>query len=124
MGQFILLCAMLLTGILPQGRPARSILLFGNPTQTLLQQQLKLLQTDSNGLAERDLQIKIVRPGDILYNQFAVPKGQHFTFILVGRDGGEKFRSNQLTTTTQIFALIDAMPMRKAELRKIKNDHR
>ena len=104
------------------GTSPRIVLLFGNTSEPLLQQQLQLLQKDSSGIAERDLQIKIVDPGDLLYKTFAVSLRKPFTLILVGRDGGEKYRSNQLTTTTKLFALIDAMPMRKTEVRNKKND--
>ena len=80
-----------------------------------------MLQQDSSGLAERDVKIQSIQPGDLVYKTFAVPLQDPFTIILIGRDGGEKYRTNQLTTTTQLFALIDAMPMRKAEVWKKKN---
>jgi len=122
MSQFILVCAMLLHSSFHPDNSPRTVLLFANPAEPLLEQQLQWLQKDSSGLAERDLQIKKVKPGDLLYKTFAVSLRNPFTLILVGRDGGEKYRSNQLTTTTQLFALIDAMPMRKTEVRNKKND--
>ncbi len=44
-----------------------------------------------------------------------------FTFELIGLDGGSKYVSNHFLPREQLFALIDGMPMRKAELRG-KND--
>ena len=40
-----------------------------------------------------------------------------FTVILLGKDGGEKFRFSTPVTPDQLFQLIDAMPMRQQEMR-------
>lgn len=39
-----------------------------------------------------------------------------FTVILLGKDGGEKFRSHAPVTIDRLNRIIDAMPMRQAEL--------
>jgi hypothetical protein len=39
-----------------------------------------------------------------------------FTVILVGKDGGEKFRTHNPVTIDRLNALIDAMPMRQQEV--------
>ena len=39
-------------------------------------------------------------------------------FILIGKDGGEKSRQLQTWNPEKFFALIDTMPMRKAEMKK------
>jgi hypothetical protein len=44
--------------------------------------------------------------------------GTAFTIILIGLDGGIKVNSNDLLNCQQIAAVIDQMPMRKAELRR------
>lgn len=49
--------------------------------------------------------------------KFAAPPGQ-FTCILVGKDGGIKFRQDSQVKLEQIFDLIDAMPMRREEMRQ------
>ena len=41
-----------------------------------------------------------------------------FTFILVGKDGSEKMRSDTVVTRDELYAIIDAMPMRRGEMRK------
>lgn len=43
-------------------------------------------------------------------------------FILIGKDGGEKARSHDVLDLEKWFAIIDAMPMRRAEIRERKND--
>lgn len=99
----------------------RSIIIFGNKDLMAVKQQWELLQKDSIGLTERDIQLTLVAPGGKEYQKFSVNPLDPFTVILVGRDGGEKYRSTEVTSTKQFFTLIDAMPMRKVEMRKQKN---
>jgi 5-formaminoimidazole-4-carboxamide-1-beta-D-ribofuranosyl 5'-monophosphate synthetase len=40
-----------------------------------------------------------------------------FKMILIGLDGRIKIEQNKLLTTKELFAAIDSMPMRRAELR-------
>lgn len=58
-----------------------------------------------DGLLERDLRI-VTRSG-----------AAAFRVLLVGKDGGVKLDSDAPVTPAELFTLIDAMPMRKAELR-------
>ncbi len=99
----------------------RMVLVFGN-NPTLVQRQLAALQNDSSGLAERHLIIKQVKLGDNLYQTHHVIPNEPFTVILIGKDGGEKFRSSSILSTGSLFAMIDAMPMRQAEIRRLKNE--
>jgi hypothetical protein len=52
---------------------------------------------------------------------FAAPPGQ-FTCILVGKDGGTKLKRHAPVKLEEVFNLIDAMPMRREEMRK-KSQH-
>ena len=42
-----------------------------------------------------------------------------FGVVLVGKDTGVKLRSSEIVTPPALFSLIDAMPMRQAELGSI-----
>lgn len=42
---------------------------------------------------------------------------QAFAVVLVGKDGGDKFRSDQPVTMDHLDRIIDAMPMRQEEMR-------
>lgn len=42
----------------------------------------------------------------------------NFVLILVGKDGGVKLRKEEYTLMSDIFDLIDSMPMRKQEMKK------
>lgn len=55
--------------------------------------------------------------GKSLKKRFGVKTGQ-FTVILLGKDGGEKYRSKKYIPIEDIFAIIDAMPMRQAEMKE------
>ncbi len=120
MSLVFLFSAMLLQGSIQPAAEPRRILIFGNHAEPLVKQQLQLLQQDSTGLKERDVQIKMVGPGSSLYKTYEVSTQEPFTIILVGRDKGEKYRSNQVTAAIHFYALIDAMPMRRAEMRQQK----
>ena len=50
----------------------------------------------------------------VLESEFGHPE---FSIVLIGKDGTEKLRRNRPITAAEIFALIDAMPMRQAEMR-------
>lgn len=92
----------------------RKLLLFGQ-AQTDFKEQLSLLKKDSAGMAERDLVVSIVEK-EAEYQKYGV-KRNAFTVILIGKDGGEKFRSDKPVAPDAIFGLIDTMPMRQSEIR-------
>ena len=52
-----------------------------------------------------------------LYDAFDVGRDD-FTFILIGKDGYEKMRRNEVTQASDLFNLIDSMPMRQREVSK------
>lgn len=41
-----------------------------------------------------------------------------FSILLIGKDGGVKLRSGETVPARSLFALIDAMPMRRQEMRE------
>lgn len=46
-----------------------------------------------------------------------------FGVALVGKDTGVKLRSNEVVTVPQLFSLIDAIPMRRREIRERGDDN-
>jgi hypothetical protein len=87
--------------------------------QPVFKEQLLLLGKERAGLQERDVIIKTVIHSD---QTAAVFKKKNirakFTMTLTGKDGGEKFRSNKLTSVSELYGIIDVMPMRKSEAKK------
>jgi hypothetical protein len=96
----------------------RQVLIFGEPQNTLVRQQLALLKKEAAGVEERDIKITQVTKKMEGYKKYKVDPSKPFTLILVGKDGGEKFRSEKITTPQQLFQVIDAMPMRQSEMRR------
>lgn len=108
---------------------ARPLLLFA-PSQSdpaLLAQQ-RVLEADRAGLHDRDLILLTVLadqvsgfadPGEAarLRRRFGVPAGR-FSVVLVGKDGGEKLRLARPVTLDRLYAVIDAMPMRRDEMNR------
>lgn len=90
--------------------------------------QLRLLAGAKDGLDERDL-VQITRTDenmdagtrDYLRRELNVPAGA-FHVLLIGKDGGVKYRSTKATAPEQLFETIDAMPMRQSEMRKGKQE--
>ncbi|WP_461451360.1 DUF4174 domain-containing protein [Mucilaginibacter sp.] len=70
----------------------------------LYMQQMRLLNADPKGLQERDV---------ILRQHFGT---YDFKIVLTGKDGGKKYSSGKIVTLAKLYAIIDAMPMRKAEM--------
>jgi len=52
-----------------------------------------------------------------LRKRLSVPPGR-FTIVLIGKDGGKKIRQESSVDLKEIFAIIDAMPMRQQEMKK------
>ncbi len=82
-----------------------------------------------NELEDRDILLLTVRGEEVdLFgertsmsgNQVVLACGlqpNEFGLALVGKDGGVKFRGSKLVEPTEIYKLIDQMPMRRAEMR-------
>ena len=96
----------------------RQLLIFGKEAQpSLVKKQMELLDSVKAGVAERDIKIVLVPTGSELHNKYKTIPGA-FTIILVGKDGGEKHRTTTVLQPQELFSIIDAMPMRRSEMRK------
>jgi hypothetical protein len=94
----------------------RKLLVFRSKRDPVLyQQQMEELQTHHAELRERD--VVIVEGDEALQRDFHVPPDE-FALVLIGKDGGEKLRRHTLTKVSQLSVIIDAMPMRQAEMRR------
>ena len=100
----------------------RQVLLFYNAEgKALMENQMATLQSDNAGLAEREIIIKTYNASPKSakeWKAWKVDPAKPFTFVLVGKDGGEKYRSEKLVPNQELFGLIDAMPMRRNEVKR------
>lgn len=110
----------LLSNAMEQNTGKRQVLIFGQPHSQVVVQQLELLKKDAVEVAERDIIITLVAIESPAYKKYKVEPSTPLTVILVGKDGGEKYRTHAVLTARQLFALVDAMPMRQAEMRNAK----
>lgn len=94
-----------------------------NGTTPAYAEQLRVLEADKPGLKERDIVIE-----KFIFNDHTVAdfrersvKGD-FAIILIGKDGGEKYRSLEVLILSKLYVIVDAMPMRREEMRRKKNE--
>lgn len=108
MRPFLLLLFLFLFIVPPlPASPDQRILLIAAPSlnDDAYRTQAALLLPALAGLNERDFVVQI---------QFGT---KSFSVVLIGKDGGEKLRRATPLSPEELFAIVDAMPMRRAEMR-------
>lgn len=108
MRPFLLLLFLFLSIVPPlPAAPDQRILLIAAPSlnDDAYRTQAALLLPALAGLNERDFVVQI---------QFGT---RSFSVVLIGKDGGEKLRRATPLSPEELFAIVDAMPMRRAEMR-------
>ncbi len=101
----------------------KRVLLVVAPSSTdeQLRKQKEILNKQASGTQDRDMEV-IYLPlntisasdKDYLADTYNIRQSEFYS-ILLGKDGGEKLRSQTPMETDQLFSTIDAMPMRKQE---------
>lgn len=114
----LILSCLFMTHTHAQFSKKRQVLVFGPPGSTQVGEQVKLLEKATAGMNERHMTLTVIKPGQAAWKNYQVDPSNALTVILVGKDGGEKYRSGKLTTAQQLFDLVDAMPMRQSEMRR------
>lgn len=95
-----------------------------------MREQERLLLADRSALAERELVVLAIEgqtlravfgkvpadeTADTLRRRFGFDPAISFRAVLVGKDGGVKWSAEAPAPLTEINAVIDAMPMRRAD---------
>ena len=109
----------------------RVVLLFADKNSgELLQQQIDHLLDDNPGLEDRNLILFSIRD-DKMIQEITTGRlfpmneelklaywgtDQGFYAVLIGKDGGVKYESDTFIKREKLYAIIDAMPMRRAEM--------
>ena len=135
---FNLFCLLSFSSIVPQENPLQKynwknrIIIIYSDNSKLSDQQLLTIQSDSAGFVDRDLLVfqlfknhGLGPQGDVikaedhswLLNKY-FSKARGFQFLLIGKDGGIKLKSDKPVGNSKLFALIDGMPMRMQEMKK------
>ena len=96
----------------------RQLLIFGSEIHSeLVTKQRDLLNNVNAGVVERDIKITVVPASSELNKEYKIKPGT-FIVILVGKDGSEKHRAVAILQPQKLFTIIDAMPMRRSEMKK------
>lgn len=115
---------------------ARPLLIFAGPNDSRVEQQYAELATHAVEARDRDIRVALLttshtrmhddsRPPEASFSageqqhlrqRFHV-KPDEFAVILVGKDGGEKLRSDKPVLWEKLASKIDGMPMRRDEVR-------
>ncbi len=113
----------------------RPLLIFAGASDPRVGEQYRTLAANASGVQDRHIRIVLVtttptpaqptppsgtvaptlQEQQLLRAQFHVPLNT-FTVVLVGKDGGEKFRSATPVSFVTLSHVIDAMPMRQQEM--------
>ncbi len=108
-------------------RDKNRVLLVFAPTELdpTYREQIKLWQNEKTGFDERQLLVLPVftdakrpagdPPGTLAKKYNVYPKT--FEVVLVGKDGHDAYRSAKPVPPASLYAAIDAMPMRRAEMK-------
>lgn len=107
------------SGPAAQADGSRVLLMLAAPGDARAAQQARIVAADRAGAAERDLVLVQPEAEDQgrLRRRYGVAPGR-FAVLLIGKDGGVKLRSDAPLTARTLFDAIDAMPMRRAEMRR------
>lgn len=110
----------------------RPVVVFSGPGgEASLAEQRRIFAANRGSLAERDVVVVWVSGSTVsadlgpgpgmtaaqLRARFGAP-ADGFRVILVGKDGGAKLTQSSPFSTATLFAAIDAMPMRRDEMRR------
>ena len=105
--------------------PRQVLLFYTNSGLEKEKSQTAILNTHQKEIIERDIKVQrftSAEKNSSEWKKWNVDSDNSFTFILVGRDGGEKLRSSEVVSAEKLFGLIDAMPMRKDDMRRNENN--
>jgi hypothetical protein len=98
--------------------------------KSILEDQQQLFAAHQAGMDDRDLIVFTITgssgkgPGgnlqdsEIVYLKEKYEPAKPYSIILIGKDGGEKLRSDDVLSIKKLFNTIDAMPMRQSEMKK------
>jgi hypothetical protein len=114
------LMALILTTFLAADQPRKVLLFYTESGLEMWKAQVKSLDTHQEDVRERDIEVKsfpYAKRNAAEWNKWEIDTTKAFTFLLIGRDSGEKLRSNEVVSPEKLFGLIDAMPMRRSEVK-------
>lgn len=101
-----------------QQKNVRDIWIFASDSSNASFITQKAVLANTSELKQRDIQVHQVvglNKNEDLFKKYKASANK-FTFILVGKDGGEKLRSDKPVSLKKLYRTIDSMPMRRNEM--------
>lgn len=100
----------------------RPIVVFANsPLDPRFQDQMELLQADTEALIERDIVVLTDTNPAMSSSIRTTLRPRDFSLVLIGKDGEVKLRKPFPWDTRELGRVIDKMPMRQREIQSSKN---
>jgi hypothetical protein len=94
------------------------VLLAPSANDTELKKQQAIASEVTAGFSARDLILLAeTRPAGPLHRKFGVMGGD-FRVLLIGKDGHTALERSNVVSSQELFSVIDAMPMRRDEIRQ------
>ena len=104
----------------------RIVILYENDTNTAdVKSALQIIDNNTSKFTERDILVFVYKD-NVFYSvnrkatdikKLDILPNTNDGYILIGKDGGIKFKASYPFNLAQLFNLIDSMPMRKSEMR-------
>lgn len=119
----ILLTILILVATMPD-QPRQIFIFYTKDGLEKQKAQAAIFDAYRRDIHERDIKVTFVtdpEKNSLQWKKWEVDRSDPFTFVLIGRDGGEKLRSAEVVSAEKLFGLIDAMPMRKNEIKEKAN---
>ncbi len=98
----------------------RVILVFeSNADSNFYNDQKAVEAAHASAFEERDL-VVIKLEAEDLYKKYGLSRDKNVV-LLIGKDGQVKVQQHYIFDASALFRIIDAMPMRRAEMKRAKN---
>lgn len=94
----------------------RLVLVFYEADDEARVREQRAALNDDAGLSDRDVLVFGYRYDAAMRRRVRVAQ-RGFAVVLIGKDGGVKVRRTKPVSSKELYRIIDAMPMRKAEQR-------
>lgn len=91
----------------------KRVVLLNSHDEVHLNNQRELFDRSPNAYQDRDIVIVSGLEDDII-EEFDL--SHDFDLVLIGKDGGVKYRSHGVTNPDKIYTLVDQMPKRRSEM--------
>lgn len=122
---FIFLFSFTASYLCAQKSNYRRVLIFApDSTDRAFSVQNSIFQKELAGCVERDIVVEnyLYKAGQASFFKKYQIQTHDFTLILIGKDGLVRLRSKEVLPASRIYGIVDAMPMRKEEMRRKKKE--